>query len=103
MIWCFFETTGMPSTVYGVLSCEPFRLSFAGAAGVCFCVGLGDGAVAGADGVGVVDGVWTAGVAVAGTLTGTRDATGLAVQPLRASTAASASALLRQVTAGRAR
>jgi hypothetical protein len=93
----------MPSTVYGVLSWEPFLVSFAGAAGAGFCVGLGDGVVAGADGVGVDDGVRAAGVVVAGALKGSGDATGLAVQAVRASTAASASVMLRRVTAGRAR
>ena len=77
-------------------------MSFGGAVGVAFCVGVGEGFVAEGDGVGVADGVCTGAVVVAGTLAGTGEATGPAVQPVRASTAASASALLRNVTAGRA-
>jgi hypothetical protein len=97
------ETTGIPFTVKGVLSWDPLRVSFAGAVDVGFGAGLGKGFDAVGDGMGVADGVWTAGVVGAGTPTGTGEGSEPAVQPVRTSTAASASALLRQLTAGRAR
>jgi hypothetical protein len=92
----------MPRTVNGLLSWVPLRVSFAGVLGLGFCVGFTDGDGVETVGVGVADGVCAGALVVGAALTGRGEATGLAVQPVNASTAASASALLRQVTAGRA-
>jgi len=103
LIGCFFEITGMPSTVNGFASPAPVRVSFGAVVAAGFAVAEGD--ADGRDGDSVADGLGAAelvpaGLELLGALGACGGADSVAAHAVRVTAAATAVAMMRAQCGG---